>query len=402
MQRRIAHLDMDAFFASVEQLDDPSLKGQPVIIGRDLRGVVSAASYEARVFGVRSAMPVAEARRRCPQGHFLSGRMRRYAEVSRRIMDLLRDLAPVVEQASVDEAYIDLTGTERLFGPSRQWGETVRARVREEIGLTCSVGVAPLKFLAKIASDMNKPDGLTIIEPEEVPAVLAALPVGKIPGVGGRTLAALGRLGVERAGDMLRYDEGFWERQLGKHGLDLLAKARGIDDSPVSPGRERKSVSAETTFSRDLSGLEDLAGWLWVQCERTGRELRTLGLAGRTVTLKLKYANFKQITRSRTVDEPVDADEIIYEIALSLLRAEKLAGPVRLIGAGVSQFGGGPRRLSLLEDPNAGRVERARRLDKALDAIRNKFGGKAVERGRGFGLRGKRGGADGNRDGGGS
>jgi DNA polymerase IV len=390
MTRCIAHLDMDAFFASVEQLDDPALRGKPVIIGRDPRGVVSAASYEARAFGIRSAMPVIQARKLCPQGHFLPGRMRRYSEVSKQIMELLQDIAPVVEQASVDEAYIDLTGTERLFGTPREWGMRVRERVRESVGLSCSVGIAPLKFLAKIASDMDKPGGLTIIEPQDVPAVLASLPVGKIPGVGKRTLDALRRLGVATAGDMLRWPEDFWERQLGKHGLDLLAKARGIDESAVSPGRERKSVSAENTFSHDIASFEEMKKWLWVQSERVGRELRALKLSGRTVTLKIKYGDFRQITRSRTLAEPVDADELIFETAVSLLEAEKLSGRVRLIGVGVSHFGRGQKRLSLLEDAGKARLERVKKLDQAIDSIRDKFGREAVKRGRVFGFRTRR------------
>ncbi len=384
MERCILHVDMDAFFASVEQLDNPELREKPVIIGRDPRGVVSAASYEARAFGVRSAMPVARARKLCPHGRFLPGRMHRYVELSRLVMAQLDAFSPLVEQASVDEAWLDITGSERLFGPPRALGMALKAKVLEATGLKCSVGIAPMKFLAKIASDMDKPDGLYIIEPDWVRPFLDELPVGKIPGVGGRTLESLRLLGVETAGDMLKQPDDFWERRLGKHGRDLLLRAKGLDDSPVRTGRERKSVGAENTFPRDIAGLEDLKKWLLLQSERVGASLRAKNKAGRTVTLKLKFSDFKQITRSRTLSEPTNVDEVIFDTARALLEARPPSKRVRLIGVSVSNFSGGETQCSLF-DRNDGRdAERWERLDRAIDAIRGKYDRDAVKRGRIF------------------
>lgn len=382
---RILHLDMDAFFASVEQHDDPSLRGRPVIIGCDPRGVVSAASYEARTFGVHSAMPVVEARRRCPDGAFLPGNRRRYVEVSHIVMATLATLSPLVEPASIDEAYVDVTGTEMLFGPPQALGRRIKAMIREATGLSCSVGIAPVKFLAKIASDYDKPDGLTVIEPEAVAAFLAELPVGKIPGVGKRGRTALASLGIRVVGDILRYPPDFFERHFGKWGLELVERAHGRGSAEVRADRETKSVSAENTFSADTADRETLLAWLLRQSERVGRELRQEHLRGRTVTLKLKFGDFRQITRSRTLAAPIDSDAAIFATAEALLAAEDLPRPVRLIGVGVSHFGEAPRQLSLFEHPDDKARQRDGRIDAALDAIRDRFGREAILRGRLFG-----------------
>jgi DNA polymerase-4 len=379
---RILHLDMDAFFASVEQLDDPSLRGKPVIVGKGDRGVVSAASYEARVFGVRSAMPVVQAQKLCPQGVFVGGRMSRYAEVSRQVMGVLGDFSPLVEQASVDEAYMDITGTRNLFGPPPELARSLQARVKEVTGLSCSVGVAPVKFLAKIASDFRKPGGVTIIEPEDVAAFLKDLPVGKIPGVGGKTMPRLAALGVKTCGDVLRYSGEFWERHLGEWGRVLHARAMGRGSTEIVTHGEAKSSSAENTFERDLSDVEELRRWLLRQSERVGHDLRKHGWQGRTVTLKLKFSDFKQITRSHTLGDPTDLDEVVFQTACDLLDAVPLNKRVRLIGVGVSNFAKGPSQLTLLPD---GQIEHFRKIDKAVDAIRDKHGKEAVKRGRLFG-----------------
>ncbi len=257
-KRHILHVDMDAFYASVEQVDQPDLQGKPVIIGKGKRGVVSAASYEARKFGVHSAMPIFEARRLCPKGVFLPVRMSRYREVSRMIMAILGSYTPLMEKASVDEAFLDVTGTERLFGTPVQVAESIKSRIRKETGLTCSIGVAPNKFLAKIASDLEKPDGLTVIPHEKVKDFLRYLPVQKIPGVGSRTLDLLKGLGVVYAADILRIPEDFLIRKLGKAGYELIDRARGMDDSPVIPASEPKSFSAEHTLSDDTCDQVDV------------------------------------------------------------------------------------------------------------------------------------------------
>ncbi len=381
-QTCIMHLDMDAFFASVEQLDNPELRGKPVIVGRGDRGVVCAASYEARVYGVRSAIPVAHARRLCPQGIFLPGRRARYSEISRQVMAILGDFSPLVEQASVDEAYLDATGCERLFGPPRDMALALQARILRDVGLSCSVGVAPVKFLAKVASDFRKPGGLTIVEPGDVAEFLRVLPVGKIPGVGGKTLARLTSLGVRTCGDVLGYSARFWEDQLGEWGLALHQRARGIGSATLTPHWEAKSSSAENTFERDLADREELKRWLLAQSERVGRDLRRHGWRGRTVTLKLKYEDFRSVTRSHTLRHPTDRDREIFDTACALLDALDLRKKARLIGVGVSNFARGDEQLTLLPDQGQ---ERDSRLDRALDAIRDRHGKTALHRGRLFG-----------------
>lgn len=380
----ILHLDMDAFFASVEQHDNPSLKGLPVIIGHDHRGVVSAASYEARVFGVRSAMPVAEARRRCPQGVFLPGNRRRYSEVSRIVMHTLGQFSPLVEPASIDEAYVDITGSETLFGPTETLARTIKDAIRQTTGLACSVGVAPVKFIAKIASDYDKPDGLTIVAPENALAFLAPLPVGKIPGVGKRAEQTLARLGIRTIADIRTHTPDFLARHCGKYGLALYEKAHAKGSATLTTDRKAKSVSAENTFHADTADRQVLAAWLLRQAERIGRELRQEKLRGRTITLKLKFNTFKQITRSRTLPQATDSDAAIFHTAQELLSAEPLPHPLRLIGVGVSHFGDQPRQLSLFNDPRQNERLQDGKIDAALDAIRDKFGRQAIIRGRLF------------------
>ncbi len=398
----ILHVDMDAFFASVEVLDNPELKGKPVAVGGTSdRGVISAASYEIRKYGVRSAMPAVTARRLCPHGIFLPGRMGRYKELSHQVMDVLRTFSPVVEQASVDEAYLDATGLERLFGPVEQLCATLKAKVREVTGLTCSVGAAPVRFLAKIASDRDKPDGLFIIRPDEVAGFLETLPVGDIPGVGPRALETLRGLGVRFAADLLRHPESFWTERLGKWGAALYERAQGKDPSPVVPHTPAKSSSAENTFDRDTLDREELIHWLLRQSERVGEDLRRHGQAGRTVTLKAKFADFRQVTRSRTLDEPVCDTRTIFETACSLLDQLNPKQPLRLIGVGVSRFEDpGPDQLHLFlpglgytpdgtdgEEPARDKVGKGRdgkdraAVDKAMDAVRGRFGRSALVRG---------------------
>ena len=378
-ERFIAHIDMDAFFASVEQLDHPEWRGRPLAVGDGPRSVVSAASYEIRAFGVRSAMPVAQAKKLCPHGLFVPVRMWRYKELSRLVMAVLQRFSPLVEQASVDEAYLDATGLERLFGPPEELAATIRAEVRRETQLSCSVGIAPVRFLAKIASDYNKPGGQTIIHQHQVRAFLDALPVGKVPGVGGRTLEVLTGLGVRTAGDVLKHPAAFWRGRLGERGQWLHELAQGHDDTPVTPFTPPKSSSAENTFERDTRDPATLRRWLLLQAERVGADLRAQGVRGRTVTLKAKFADFTQVTRSRTLAEPVNDTRSIFETALALLAELNPRQDLRLIGVGVSQFGQRPRQLSLLEPEAAARPRGA--LDSALDAVRGRFGKGAIVRG---------------------
>lgn len=380
-------MDMDAFFASIEQLDDPSLKGKPIIVGGEHRGVVSTCSYEARKFGVHSAMPIAEARRRCPHGIYIRPRMRRYAEMSAVVREAISRFSPRVEMASVDEAYLDATGLERLFGPVEELGRQLKVAVREATGgLTCSVGIAPVKFLAKISSEQRKPDGLFMLRPEDVPAFLENLPVRSIPGVGRHFSADLAQLGVKVCGEVSRYSEEFWKRKFGKAGVALWQRAQGIDLREVEPWTPPKSESAEVTLDEDTRDREVLRTWLLRHAERVGTSLRRHGLAGRTVTLKIKYADFRQITRQVTLSQRVNSTETIYETARAILDGLELADRVRLIGVGVSGFeAGGPSQLSLMPEPKPEQDEKRRgRLDGAVDALRARYGRDAVVRGRLF------------------
>ncbi|MCH5277663.1 MAG: DNA polymerase IV, partial [Desulfovibrionaceae bacterium] len=382
------HIDMDAFYASIEQLDHPELRGRPLVVGTGKRGVVSTASYEARRFGIHSAMPVGEARRLCPHAVFIPPRMRRYMEMAQRIRAVLREFSPLVEAASIDEAYLDATGLERLFGPVENMGLRLKEAVRRASGgLTCSVGIAPVKFLAKISSDMRKPDGLFMLRPEDVADFVAGLDVSRIPGVGKKFAAALASVGVRKAGDALRYPREFWERRYGKAGVMLYERARGKDSRQVVPFTPPKSESAETTFEEDTRDRDVLRGWLLRHAERVGRSLRRRGLAGRTVTLKIKYADFRQITRQATLPARTCSTDTIYEEACKLLAALSLEGKVRLIGLGVSGFSDvRPHHLSLLDagaELNPAHVEERRtKLDGALDALRERYGAEAVVRGR--------------------
>ena len=374
---------MDAFFASVEQLDDPSLRGKPVLVGGE-RGVVSTASYEARAFGIHSAMPMFQAKKLCPHAIILHGRYARYSELSQMVMDTLRDFSPLVEPASIDEAFIDLTGLERVFGDTRALAATICAAIRDRTGLSCSAGLAPVKFIAKIASDMNKPGGLTIIGPDEVQTLLASLPVSKIPGVGKQTLHTLQTLGIHRAGEVLRFPDEFWSRKLGKAGESLYRRAQGIDQREVETTRIRKSESAENTFAHATNNREELLAWLLHQAERVGTSLRKHNLAGRTITLKVKYADFTQHTRSKTLKNPTNTTKGIYTIANALLAELNPQKKLRLIGCGVSNFGEAEQQLSLLPQKDDKECQRETALDTTLDTLRSKFGSKAVVRGRLF------------------
>lgn len=375
------HLDMDAFFAAVEQADNPGYRGKPVVVGGAERGVVSTASYEARRYGVHSAMPIFQAKRLCPQGIYLPIRMSRYKEVSRTVMQILSGISPLVEQISIDEAFVDVSGTEELYGPPRTLALMVKSSVKEATSLTCSIGVAPNKFLAKIASDFNKPDGLTLIEEADVGPFLQALPARKIPGVGQRTAEELRNLGIVYASDILKLPLPFWLKKFGKWGALLHEKARGIDNSPVEPGSDPKSISAEETFAHDVDSIPELEKMLMLQAEEVGRDLRRHNLQGRTITLKLKFSDFKTITRSRTLPDAVDSTQVLFDTGRQLLRNLRLSSKVRLIGIGISNFTPGFKQMKMAAEP-PGRKHSD--LDRALDRIQDRFGRNAIQRGRVF------------------
>jgi DNA polymerase-4 len=370
--REIAHVDMDAFYASVEQRDRPELRGRPVIVGADPkgRGVVSAASYEARVFGVRSAMPISKAARLCPHGVFVPVDMEKYARVSDEIMALLGEFSPLVEPVSVDEAFVDLTGTASLFGPPSETVRSIKRRIRAATGLTASAGLASNKFIAKIASDLRKPDGMVVVEPGREAEFLAPLPIERLWGVGQATAKSLAALGIATIGQLQRLSRAALVSRLGEHGADLHELAFGRDERAVTPWTAPKSMGAETTFERDSDDRARLETTLRGQAERVARELRAGGVAASRVTLKLRFADFRTITRSHTGDPTQDGLEL-YRRVMVLFARERLAQPVRLIGLSASTLG--PQASGQLDllDPNAARRER---LARAVDGIAGRFG----------------------------
>jgi DNA polymerase-4 len=385
----IIHLDLDAFYASVEQLDDPSLRGRPVVVGGTSgRGVVCAASYEARRSGVRSAMPTAHARRLCPGAVFLRPRFDRYGELSDRVFAVYRRYTPLVEPLSLDEAFLDVTASRALHGDGPAIAAAIRAAVRGETGLTVSAGIAEVKLAAKIATDLGKPDGLTVVPPGGVAAFLAPLPVGRLWGVGQVTEAALRRLGVAAVGDLARLPEGALAAALGaERAQGLLALARGEDPRQVVPDEAARSVGGEETFEEDLRGEEALARVLLRQAARVGRRLRAAGLRGRVVTLKVKYADFTVVTRRATLERPTDDDGVIYRAARAQLPRVDLSREARLAGLAVSGFGDGQgaAQLDLFGAAAGGEAEAPgegprRRLHAALDALADRYGEGTVTR----------------------
>lgn len=379
-QKSIIHLDMDAFYASVEVLDNPEFSGRPVIVGGTTnRGVVSAASYEAREFGVHSAQPIVTARRLCPHGIYLPVRMSRYKDVSDKIFEIFKRFTPLVEPLSLDEAFLDVTGSIRLFGPPEEIAARIKRIVKNETGLTVSAGVAPTKLVAKIASDLEKPDGLTVVKPGSVKAFLDPLPIGKLWGVGRVTRKNLQMLGVETFSDLSRLPPDLLERKFGKAGGYLYLLAMGKDDRTVNPEREVKSIGAEDTLTRDILDPDRAQKELLRLAIRVTRRLRTKGFMGRTVTLKVKYSDFKQITRSVTLNRPTDQAGIVHRAVLELLKETAVGKrPIRLLGISLSHLmvEDEEQQLSLLdrlEEPQKGRD-----LNRALDKIADKFGDQAV------------------------
>ena len=380
----ILHIDMDAFFASVEQLDDPSLRGRCVIVGGQThRGVVAAASYEARKYGIHSAMPIFQARQRCRDLVIVPPRRARYTELSRRMMAILAQFSPLVEPVSIDEAYMDITGCGRLFGDAGQTARAIKARIHGDLGLTCSVGVAPSKFLAKIASDLNKPDGLTIIPAGQVQGFVARLPIHKVPGVGRHACQTLKDLGIQTLGQVQTYPEELLIRKLGKFARRLKELARGQDTSAVTPQSETKSVSTETTLDQDTRDRQQLSCCLLGQSQRVARELRAKGLRARTVSLILKTSDFQRHSRSRTLETPVQSADRIYHTALTLLQSFAITQPVRLIGVGASGLrpADSVEQGQLFPDDREKLDRKWEQVERAMDAVADRFGASAVKHG---------------------
>ncbi|HLN28256.1 MAG TPA: DNA polymerase IV [Gemmataceae bacterium] len=379
----ILHVDMDAFYAAVEQRDRPELRGKPVLVGgsADQRGVVCAASYEARKFGVHSAMPTVTARRLCPQGIFLPVRIDHYARIGKQIREIFLSFTPLVEPLSLDEAFLDVRGSEPLFGPAPEIARQLKERIHAETDLIASVGVAPNKFLAKLASDTSKPNGLLVLEPEHVAAFLAPLPVGRIWGVGAKAERRLRGLGIETIGQLAATPEQFLVDKFGDMGRHIRQLALGEDERTVVPDREAKSVSTETTFARDIEDPQVLRSWLLELVEQLGQRLRHLGLRAKTIELKLRSANFQTHSRSLTLREPTDSTAAIWQAAAALFDRRIPRGllPARLLGVGAS----GLTRETIVQKDlfDSGLQDKQTALDQTLDQIRTRYGADAIRRG---------------------
>ena len=379
----ILHVDMDAFYASVEQRDHPELRGQPVIVAgsAENRGVVCAASYEARRFGVHSAMPTATARRLCPQGIFVPVRMRHYATIGAQIREILHSFTPLVEPLSLDEAFLDVHGCEGLFGPAPEVARQIKQRIRAETGLIASVGVAPNKFLAKLASDLRKPDALVVVAREEIASFLQPLPVGRLWGVGAKAEKRLQALGLHTIGQLASLPEDVLAGHFGDTGRHIWRLANGLDGRRVVPDRDAKSISTETTFARDIGSPEVLRVWLLDLVEQLAARLRRHGLRGRTIDLKLRSSDFRTRTRALSLADATDVTATIWQAASTLLERSLTPEvlPVRLLGVGASKLTqSAARQLDLFDGE---RTQRQSKLDRAVDAIRGQFGSTSIRRG---------------------
>ena len=381
MKRWIAHVDMDAFFAAVEQRDHPELKGQAVIIGGlSERGVVSTASYEARLFGVRSAMPMVEARRRCPQGVFLPCNHRHYAAVSREIRSIMNDFSPLVEPLSLDEAFLDLSGMEWLHPDITELPRQLTKRIYEEVGLTASAGLAPNKFLAKIASDLKKPQGYVLVRHGEEASFLAPLPIRRLWGIGPKSAAKLTQLGIEKIGQLAKLPLAALQTALGPTtGSWLHELALGHDNRPVEPGLEAHSIGNENTFDQDLRSTEEKVEALRQLAQKVGQRLRSRKLGGRTITLKVRFASFTTITRSHTYQQPLAYDEDLFQAARELLEKAPSPEGVRLLGLTAGQLEPLAQQGSLFMEED----QRKEALYQTLDSLRARFGEQALCRGAG-------------------
>jgi len=376
------HIDLDAFFVSVEQALSSELKGKPVVVGGrpDRRGVVASASYEARAFGLRAGMPLITARRLCPQAIFIEGNFPRYRDASQRFMAILADFSPYLEPVSLDEAYLDVTGFESIHGSIGQMALAIKQRIKDELGLPSSVGIASSKVVAKIAAELSKPDGLLEVAAGEERFFLATLPIAKLPGVGKKTESILNGLGIKTIGQLSIMPLSVLKSHFGAFGELLHRYASGIDDRKIEPPSAAKSISRETTFGKDTRDRSLLTATLGYLSERVGADLRQTGRQAGCVTLKLRYADFSTITRRHTLAKTTDADQTIFDTGLRLLKGALAQERqlVRLIGIGVANLTEPGRQLDML-DTSAQRLEQ---LNKAVDRIRKKYGFTAIQSGR--------------------
>ena len=382
--RSIMHVDMDAFFAAIEQRDDPTLRGKPVVIGAQPggRGVVATCSYEARKFGIRSAMPINEAHRRCPGAVYLRPDMQRYAAESRAIMQALENISPVVEPVSIDEAFIDITGLEKLLGTAKQIARTTKQRIFEAVRLTASVGIGPNRLIAKLASDYRKPDGITIVEPHQVLDFLGPMPIRNLRGIGDKTAERIERLGFHTVADLRRCPHESLTAHFGPKGADLLYnQSRGVGSDVVGDDGQRKSISRETTFSEDIRDQKVLHNVLLDLAADVGHQTRAEGLAGRVVTLKIRFTGFETHTRRQTLDNPTNHDKVIFRTAVELAKKRSFQNKaVRLIGVGLSGWNTDETQQMDLFDTEAD-GEKDKKLYATLDEIKNRWGKKSLRLG---------------------
>jgi DNA polymerase-4 len=383
MLRKIIHVDMDAFFASVEQLDNPDLKGKPLIVGgtAEQRGVVAAASYEVRKYGIHSAMPTSQALRLCPNLIIRPVRMSRYSEVSNQIHKIFYDYTPDIEPISLDEAFLDVTGSIQLFGSAEKIGKEIKTRIKQELGLTASVGIAPNMFLAKLASDLDKPDGLVIITEDNKQKILDPLPISKIWGIGKVTNKALEKTGITTIEQLRHTSPDSLSMILGNQAETILRLAKGIDGRNVETVHEAKSISAEETFSKDIQDKDTLLGVLLQQVEEVSLRLRSEKFEARTIALKIRYADFRTLTRSSTFEKPTNTTKILWQEAQAVFNKwyKSSAEPLRLLGFGTSnliQQGTGQKLL--FSDPEE---EKQKNIDSVFDKIREKYGEDSLKRG---------------------
>ncbi len=379
----IMHLDMDAFFASVEQRDHPEYQGKSVVVGArpGRRGVVSTCSYEARKYGIRSAMPISEAHRRCPDAVYLRPDMKRYAEVSRQVMQALDEISPVVEPVSIDEAYVDVSGMERLIGPPQEIGRLTKEKIRQRTGLNCSVGIGPNRLIAKLASEHQKPDGLFVVRPEQVQGFLDPMPVSNLRGVGKQTETILKRLNIHTVAQLRACSLERLQEALGsKGGQGLYNQARGIASDRVGQTAGRQSISKETTFNEDVSDQQTLRDQLRTLAAEVGFIARKKGLKGQVVTLKIRLEGFETHTRQRKIGAATHADGVIFKTAWELYQESGHAGrPIRLIGLGITDWGEGAPQQDLFAESED--KEREERLYAALDSVLEKYGEGKIGRG---------------------
>ena len=379
----ILHIDMDAFFAAVEQRDNPDLRNKPIVVaGNSKRSVVSTASYEARNFGIHSAMPVFQAKQRCPRIIIVPGNRHKYAAESKKIMNIISGFSPLMEQVSIDEAYVDIEGCEKLFGPPVTMAEKIKATIFKEVSLTCSIGIAPVKFLAKIASDMDKPNGITLIPHHKMETFIATLPIAKVPGVGKQAMKQMAILKIVTLGDIHKHDPDLLNKKFGKMGSRLYALSQGIDLSRVENNYTRKSISSETTLDQDISDIDSARQILLSLSQRVGRDLRKKKWVCRIVSIKIKFSDFTQITRSKKIESWICSSSDIFNETLSLYKQLVLKKKIRLLGVGVSHFRekDTPIQMELLCPPGEGLKKQWESVDMAVDSIMEKFGSDMVKK----------------------